>query len=380
MKVSYKKWSILVVILVLGCFLMGCQDKGKDTETSKGIDSKESVKTRIIVDAAGREVEIPNTVKKVIPVANALRMMCYAQAQDLIAGVEEGEKTQTLVKAYNYINYEGWKDLPIIGDGGSGGYTPYEEEMVTVNPDVIIGAYSQEDAQALQEKTGIPVVVIYSGTLFEDDYDESLRIIGTVCGKEERCEEVIRYIQSVQDDLNNRTKDIKEEEKPTVYAGAVSYCGGHGIEGTYQNFPPFLAINAKNVYESTGTESTGVVIDPEMILSMDPDIIFLDPNNRSFVEEDYKKNKDFYESLQAVKNGNVYSMLGYNWYYTNVEIAMADCYYAASMVYPEQFEDIDPEEKAEEIFDFMLGAPDYYNELKENGFGFSSMVLGDIDE
>lgn len=275
------------------------------------------------------------------------------------------------------MNYDYLKDLPVVGEGGSGGYTPYEEEIVNVNPDVILCGYSQEDAENLQEKTGIPVVIINGGTLFGDDYNESLEIIGEVCNKQERCQEVIDYIKEIKEELNSKTATVADADKPIVYTGAVSFKGGHGIEGTYTNFPPFTTLNAIDIFEDSESTSTGVTIEKEKILAADPDIIFLDPNNLSLINEDYAANQDFYESLKAVQNGELYTMLGYNYYYTNIEIALADCYYAASIIYPDAFSDIDPVEKANAIFKFFLGSDTYYAELSDAGLGFGKLTLGE---
>lgn len=362
---------LMTVTFMLGIFSIGC---GKAAAV-KDSSSMESGTVRIVTDVTGRKVEIPEKVTSVVPLANALRMMCYGDALDLAAGVERGETEQNIVKAYNWVNFETLKNLPVVGEGGSGGYTPYEEEIVKLNPDVILCGYSKKDAQSLQEKTHIPVVAIYGGTLFGEDYDESLKIIGEVCGKEKRCEEVIDFIHGIKEDLNSRTADIVAEEKPLVYTGAVSYKGGHGIEGTYTKSPPFMELHVKDIFGDTETASQGVVIEKEKILTKDPDIIFLDPNNLNLVKEDYSKNPDFYHSLKAVNQDKLYTMLGYNYYYTNVEIALADCYYAASIIYPEEFSDIDPVEKANEIFGFLLGSDTYYSELTDAGLGFGKITL-----
>ena len=81
---------------------------------------------------------------------------------------------------------------------------------------------------------------------------------------------------------------------------------------------------------------------------------FLDPNNMHLVRDDYKDNPDFYHSLKAVQDGKVYTQIAYNWYTTNVEVAIADAYYAGTIIYPEQFKDIEIVEKANEIFVHML--------------------------
>lgn len=358
---------LLAFILLLTTVIAGC---GSEKE-------EETTGTRTVIDAVGREVELPEEVNTVIPLANALRMMCYADALDMVAGVENAESEKTLARAYNWINYDVLKGLPVVGEGGSGGYTPYVEEILAVNPDVIICGYTEEDAVDLQEKTGIPVVVINGGNLFADDYDESLRIIGEVCGKEERCEEVIKYIAEIEEDFIERTSGIDEEEKPLVYAGAVTFKGGHGIEGTYTNFPIFNVLNVKDIFDESYTESTGVTIEKEIVLSSDPDIIFLDPYNMSIVNQDFNTNQNYYNSLKAFNSENIYTMLGFNNYYTNVEIALADSYYAGTVIYPDEFSDIDAVEKANEIFEFMLGSETYYDDLEDGGFGFGKITIGE---
>lgn len=364
---------LLIAFLMFTMLTFGCSN----TPNTEGAFRENKTKTRTVTDAVGREVELPETVTTVVPLANALRMMCYADAVDLVVGVELGETEKNIIKAYNWVNYDTFKNLPVVGEGGSGGYTPYEEEIVQLNPDVIICGYSQEDAESLQEKTGIPVIVINGGTLFGEDYNVSLKIIGEVCNKEKRCEEVIEFIKEIKEDLNSRTVNVTNESRPLVYTGAVSFKGGHGIEGTYTNFPPFTVLNAIDIFGDIDAISEGVVIEKEKILTADPDIIFLDPNNISLVNKDYVANKEFYNSLTAVKNDKLYTMIGYNYYYTNIEIALADSYYAGTIIYPNEFSDINPIEKANEIFGYLLGSNTYYQELVNADLGFGKITLGE---
>ena len=100
-------------------------------------------------------------------------------------------------------------------------------------------------------------------------------------------------MKSWQKDLNSRTKDIPDGKKPSVYAGAVSFRGGHGIEGTYGKYPPFTAIHAKNVVDETG-KSGALLIDKEKLAVWNPDIIFLTPDNMNLVNQDDSSNPGFY--------------------------------------------------------------------------------------
>ena len=61
---------------------------------------------------------------------------------------------------------------------------------------------------------------------------------------------------------------------------------------------------------------------------------------------------------------------------SNLETALADAYYAACVLYPEQFADIDPEAKAGEIFTELLGS-NPYPDLKEAGYAFRAITLGE---
>ncbi len=124
-----------------------------------------------------------------------------------------------------------------------------------------------------------------------------MRLFTPVCGfwpevtgeHAERCEEILSFIDGCKTDLNDRTKDVPDSEKPRVYTGAVTFSGAHGFSGTYANFGPFMAINALNVADETG-ETGSFDVDLEKVLQWDPDIIFLDPGNMNLVEDEYRTN------------------------------------------------------------------------------------------
>lgn len=333
-----------------------------------------------ITDLAGRTVEIPKKIESAVALgAGSLRMICYADAQDLIVGIEEAEQDKSLAKGYNYVNYDTFKDLPIIGQGGGVSYTAYDEEIVKLSPDVIITAYSKELSDKLQDKTGIPVISVTYQGIFDENFNKSMKLIGKVFDKEERCNDLVDYLDNLEKDLHDRTKDIPEAEKLKVYTGACTFSGGHGIEGTYTQFPPFNAINAKSVSDELSDKSGGVIVDLEKIIDWNPDIIFLDPNNLGLVNADYAKNPKFYNSLKAVKEGKVYSQVAYNWYTTNVGTGVINAYYAGKIIFPEQFKDVNIEKIANEIYVKMLGeqASNLYTEMEKGGLSWRQITIGE---
>ena len=125
------------------------------------------------------------------------------------------------------------------------------------------------------------------------------------------------------------------------------------------------------------TQGNGaLLVDLEKVVAWDPEIIFLNPANLYLVNEDYAKNPSFYDGLSAVQNGRIYTQVSYNYNSTNIELAVADAYYAGSITYPEAFADVDPVAKADEIFTFMLGEP-FYAQLQAAGQGFGQLTIGD---
>jgi iron complex transport system substrate-binding protein len=63
----------------------------------------------------------------------------------------------------------------------------------------------------------------------------------------------------------------------------------------------------------------------------------------------------------------VYGVLPFNWYTTNYGSVLADAYFVGKILYPERFEDVRPAEKADEIYEFLVGKPVFekMNELFE---------------
>ncbi len=361
------KYKFIILYFVI-MILAGCSNKQAVTSDS-----------RTITDALGRKVCIPENVTKIVPLGNAPRMVSYLELTDMIVGIEECEIAEGPLHAYAYPHKEEWARLPRCGTNAMGETAYYPEEIMLAAPDVIICTDPAEIADNLYKQTGIPVVCVSSGTLFGEDYEESLRIIGDVCGASERAEQVIEYIRSCIADIENRCADISDTEKPSVLGAGATFKGGHSIDGVYVNYPVFDILSANDaadgILEQAGT--IRVMVDKEQILSWNPDIMFFDSENMGLINEDYKKNTDYFNNLSAVKNGNMYSYPNSTWHWTNVEISLANAYFVGSILYPERFSDIDFESKANEIFEFFIGKKDYLDVLSKAGAVYAKVKLGE---
>ncbi|MFZ2098645.1 MAG: iron ABC transporter substrate-binding protein [Anaerolineales bacterium] len=362
--------TILLLIALALPILSGC--------SASALTSEEQV---TVTDLLGRQVSLPATVERVVAIGpGALRLYVYAGNLEYVVGVEQMETGGVSGRPYMLANPSLAK-LPVIGQGGPNN-APDPEKLLTVTPDVIFSTYATDAAAAdeLQVKTGIPVVVLsYGGfgitSIFGQTILDSLMLVGQVTGDTVKAQAATDFIKQAQQDLDNRTKDIPDADKPTVYVGGLGSKGTHGIESTQAQYALLDVIHAKNVVDETG-KSGSVMIDKEKLIEWDPDFIFIDQGGYASVVEDYQKSSAFYELLSAVKNDMVYSQLPYNNYSTNIDTAIADAYYLGKILYPEAFADIDPAKKADEIYQVMLGQPLY--DQMAGAFGeFGKLKLSD---
>lgn len=370
----FKKTAAFLLAAAVALSLCACgQTPAMRTPEVTGAE----METRTITDALGREVTVPATVEKIIPLGNTPRMITYLGLADKVVGIGDCEIAESPLQAYAYVNRELWKDLPIVGSDSMGETSYYPEELIQAAPDVIVCTYGLDTVQDIERQTGLPVVAVTDASLFTPEYEDSLRILGEVCGVSERAEAVVEFINTCIADLRARTENIPDDDKPSILAAAATFKGSHGIEGVYSNYAVFDVISVNDV--TRGMTDTGVagglLVDKEQILAWDADLIFLDYSGVELVRQDMAESPDFYTQLKAFRNGNVYQCPNSTWHWSNVEIPLVSAYYMGSLLYPEAFADVDFEAKAAEIFEFFLGQPDYLNTLAEAGAGYMKLDL-----
>ncbi|MDR3541020.1 MAG: iron ABC transporter substrate-binding protein [Desulfosporosinus sp.] len=375
----------LLSLLLVGLALTGCSavqtgkevNKAETAQVSASAQGAVNPTIQVVTDLVGREVKVKIPAQRIVGIGpGSLRLVAYVNGTDRVVGIEDMEKKMPTGRPYMFACPE-LTILPTIGQGGID-TMPDEEALLSVKPDVIFASYLVDKAKAdnLQAKTGIPVVVLSYGqlaTFNEEDVYRSLDLVGRVIGTQQRAEEVISYVKKSKADLAQRTQGIADSAKPKVYVGALGMKGTQGIESTQAKYPPFMYIGARNVADETG-KSGSLMIEREKLVSWDPDILFIDEGGYSKVLDDVQKNPAFYQSLSAVKNGQVYGQIPYNFYTTNLDTALADAYYAGKVIFPEKFQDIDPVKKSEEIYSFLLGKPVYEQMAKDYG-GFKKLDL-----
>jgi iron complex transport system substrate-binding protein len=371
--------STLIIATMLVSFLIsaGCTAQSTPLSDAQMITPNippAGAGTISVIDMANRTVAVKKDPQRIIGVgAGALRMIAYLQAADRVVGVDDREqmKYETsgfgmpsgIDKPYNLANPD-LATKPFIG-----GKTGDPELIAAQNPDVVFFTFTTgKDAQTLQEKSGRPVVALTTGDLGKnkDVFYQSLMVMAKILGKEERAESITSYIDGTIQDLKDRTKDIPAEKRPRVYVGGIAYNGAHGFLSTDPAYSPLLMVNGNNVAASASSGGQ-IMIDKEKLLDWNPDVIFVDEASYALIKEDLKD--PVYRSLPAVMNDRVYGVMPYNWYANNYDTVLADAYYVGKTLYPEQFADVDPAQKADEIYTMLDGKP-VYSDMKTLFGGF----------
>lgn len=169
------------------------------TEPSKA----EAAETILFTDDAGREVEIPAEITRIVPSASLSQIVLMAIAPEMFVGL--ASKFTDNAKG---IIPDNLFELPFFGSLYAGPDLNVEE-LALAEPQLIIDIGEpkksvKEDLDALQEQTLIPSVHI-TATL--ENMPETYRKLGKILGKEEKGEELAQFCERVYD----RTLSIMEK-------------------------------------------------------------------------------------------------------------------------------------------------------------------------
>ena len=359
--------AMFAVVLTAGCVTTDTPQSGEGMVT--------------ITDAFGREVTIPENPEKIAVVGSgSMRYFVYLDVDlDDVCAVDFQDSALNTEavnhRPYSLANPE-IKEIPEVG--AAKGVVDNEKLLMSGADILFMGGASSSNAEVaneVQQKTGVPVVMFYTGNYVTDSekIQDTLLMLGEILGKEHRAKDLIAYFDAVEADLKKRVNGLSADE--TVYVGGVAYNGVHGLDGTDPTYYPFEVLNIKNAAsEVTSVSQTGYAqISKEKLLEWDPDIVIVDLATLTAAEGGALvelKNDPSYKELTAVKNGMVYTVNPHTSMNVNHETTLANAYFIGKILYPEQFEDIDPVKKADEIYSFVVGEP-VFALLKENVDGLS---------
>jgi iron complex transport system substrate-binding protein len=310
---------------------------------------------RVIIDDAGRELEIPTAknIKSVFFTSALAQVYITSLCPDLLGGTASKFDESQL----RFLP-KGVEKLPYLGTIHNNGEID-RESLLTEDIDIMfsisgIGLTPQNisEAEDLQEQTGIPCVLV-DGSFTQ--IPKAFRFLGDILDRQERAEELASYCEKSYNAVHDVIKDIPTDERITVYYAE----GPEGLQTepeTSQHMLGFLeggALDAANCEQTYGGGMTDVSL--EQVLKWDPEVIIAwDTNVRGGAYEDILSNPDWAQ-IKAVKTRRVYAMPNEPWAWCDRPPGVnriIGIHWIANLLYPDIY-DVDMLQIVKEYFKVM---------------------------
>ena len=289
-----RKTVIILLVLLQLAAAAGCRGESQS-------------KTRVFIDSAGREVEIPEKIERIAVSGQLAQMFVFPLAADSLVGLggrwsEESEM---------YIS-EKYLNLPVFGQFYGTADMNFEE-VIAADPQIIIDvgdkkASVAEDMDLITEKTGIPAVFIEANL---SDFSSAYIMLGDLLGKEKEAKVLADYCSEVYSRTAGVFEKIGEDKKVTV----LYITGERGLNviasGSFHSQVISMAAVNAAVLDNPAPTGNGNEVSMEQILIWDPDFIIFSPGS-AFSSAG---NDRVWQQLKAVRNGNYYETpaVPYNW-------------------------------------------------------------------
>lgn len=316
---------------------------------------------RTVVDMAGREVAVPETIERVFCSNPIGTVDIYALDPDLLVGWNfrpTGDNRKYIPEVY--------LNLPPLGVWMGSGATPNDEEIVRQSPHAILCYWTADEvgcdmADGVRDETGVPTLLI--------DYDirmcaEMFRYVGPLLGREERAEELAAYCDEKLAYIRACTAKIPEAERKSVYIAQGP--GGLSTDpvGSMHVTDALDLINTGNVVDLPGTAGQGMgmpTVNLEQIIMWDPDAVLVSEYSMSDSES-----SDLYGEIVAdanwrnvpcVRAGAVYRLpqSPFAWFGRPPSVMrLLGCLLVLKLLYPVYTEDIDIVEETRAFYQLFL--------------------------
>ncbi len=346
--------KLLCLAMVLGMTFSLCACGGGDTAA----DGK------VVTDLVGREVEVPEEPQNIAAMAGPTYEMTFM--------LDSADKIK-MVKAGHTTNYP----LALLTN-------PALENINTVaaNPSSSVNVedylaneidlalyYETETELEKFETAGIPAIVISKNTGLLGSMEEvkaqsieeytqlitsPIRILSEALGTEEAAAEAEAWTEYTTDIINmvyERTKDLKDDERPVVYWGNT---WGENILASYSINNRWYEVNLAGG-KLVGPEEGGgnfPEITSEQLFDWDPDVILVDNhgNYPELVIKSMYKEGSQWESLKAVQNENLHRIPAGVFFLDKGSTTPLMTLWMATVIQPELFADINIAEEVQNYY------------------------------
>jgi iron complex transport system substrate-binding protein len=324
--------TVIIVVAVAGVILW----------QNQLLSPSNKEKERTVVDSAGRTVQVPMEVNRVVGTFPWVSWTMYAlNASDKLVGV--------CGNTLNFVQFERldpeYKNKCSIGPMDNLNV----EEIMRLDPDVIICG---ETDLVQMETLGISTVVA-------DPVGDCLgatTLVGEVIGREEEAEAIVSFYEEIVDLCYSRASNIPYDQRQKVYfmhMEKYTTIGGEAYAIRHLNYSGGINV-AENLI------GWHAAVELEQLLDWNPDVIILvygPLKEKALSVEDVLSDPQL-QGINAVKNKRVYDAGSYYiyWFHPTVASCLGSLQMAKAF-YPELFADVNVTEIANEFTMEFFGKP-----------------------
>ncbi|WP_233354877.1 ABC transporter substrate-binding protein [Paenibacillus sp. FSL W7-1279] len=362
-------FAMILTLLIAGCSTTNNDDAIVTNQESQQLSSQKDteLKSWTFTDTSGKEITLNIPVQKTVVInRNTAEAIKLLGAEDRV--VATGDNT---IKHNPYLGFD---KLPDIGETEQVNL----EAILSLKPEVVF-TYTNRPDQKLEEKlepAGIKVVRM--NNYLPEQTDIEWKLLGKLFGKEERAAKFLEWRHEIESIPAKRIQSIDTSEKKSVLAlsaGFLNSNGGYrvfpsqsldGKTGVGEGYATILAggKDAADLQWNPAEASTTIMVDEEYVLKRNPDVVTLHGTWLGGYETMDAKPLDeafanimkisSLKKLNAGKDREVYffhtNFIGSDKRYIGV-------LQLSKWLYPDLFEDVNPEAYAKEYFEEWLDVP-----------------------
>ena len=260
-----------------------------------------------MVDSAGRKVEVPERIERVMAAGPPASVLIYMLAPQKMIGWVIKPRDAVLPYLLPAV-----RDLPEIGRLTGRGGTASLEAVMAAKPDVIVDFGSINPtyvslADRVQSQTGIPYLLI-DGKL--SSTAASVRLLGSIIGVEARAERLAARTQEILDGIDKVSRAVPDGQRPRVYLARRADGLESGNRGSI-NTEIIERAGGLNVVDANRERGGLVIVSLEQVLAWNPDTIITTDRN---VPAEIKA-AAAWSNVEAVRRGRTFlsPALPYGW-------------------------------------------------------------------
>ena len=254
--------------------------------------------TRVVVDSAGRRVEVPAKIERVFVAGGPAAVFIYTLAPDKLLGW-----TAPPTPGQRAFISSRYMELPVLGRLTGRGNTANVEAVLAFRPDVIfdygtINPTYVSLADRIQKQTGVPYL------LFDGSFDKIAAIYksaGAALGASERGGLLSSYAERVLAEADKRLARVPPAKRPLVYYARGPRGLQTGLKGSI-NVESIERIGARNVAAERIGQGSLVSVSPEQLLMWNPEIVI----TAEAVFAAVAATDDVWKTIKAVRDGRLY--------------------------------------------------------------------------